>query len=86
MKSASPSFGQWSGLLLLLIMGTLWGLQFAMLKLATERGLSEIGTLMIALVLLSGVFLVVMVLRKEVMKPTAKPTSAAMPSAVAGFA
>ena len=72
MKSASPSFGQWSGLLLLLIMGTLWGLQFAMLKLATERGLSEIGTLMIALVLLSGVFLVVMVLRKEVMKPTAK--------------
>lgn len=72
MKPAPPSFGQWSGLLLLLIMGTLWGLQFAMLKLATERGLSEIGTLMIALVLLSGVFLVVMVLRKEVIRPSVK--------------
>ncbi|NNE23587.1 MAG: DMT family transporter [Rhizobiales bacterium] len=52
-------------LLLLVIMGALWGLQFAMLKLAAEGGYSEINILMLALVLLSIAFSAIMYLRKQ---------------------
>ena len=41
----------------LLVMGALWGLQFAMLKMAAEAGYQEISVLMISLLLLSLAFL-----------------------------
>lgn len=52
-------------LLLLVIMGAMWGLQFAMLKLAAEGGYGEINILMLALVLLSVVFSLIMYVRKQ---------------------
>ena len=44
---------------LLLIMGSMWGLQFAMLKLAAGEGLGEIGILTYALAALSVIFLII---------------------------
>ena len=43
-------------LVLLVIMGAVWGLQFAMLKMAALGGYSEINILMLTLILLSIVF------------------------------
>lgn len=52
-------------LALLVIMGAMWGLQFAMLKLAAEGGYGEINILMMTLILLSIVFSLIMVTRKQ---------------------
>lgn len=49
--------------LLLLLMGGLWGLQFAMLKRAAGIGLSEISVLMVALLLLSVIFAALLLVR-----------------------
>lgn len=54
---------------LLLVMGMMWGLQFAMLKLAAQGGYSEIAVVMIALVLLSVAFLGISHLRGETFRP-----------------
>ena len=51
-------------------MGMTWGLQFAMLKLAVERGRSELNVLLMALVLLSIVYAVLVVLRGRMFRPT----------------
>ncbi|MEO1139408.1 MAG: DMT family transporter [Pseudomonadota bacterium] len=48
---------------LLLVMGMMWGLQFAMLKLAARGGYSEPAVLLIALVLLSIAFTALLLLR-----------------------
>ena len=50
---------------LLILMGMIWGLQFAMLKLTSQGGYSEISVVMIALVLLSLAFLAISHLRGE---------------------
>ena len=50
---------------LLLVMGLMWGLQFAMLKLAAQGGHSDLTVLMVALILLSVIFSLIVLLRKE---------------------
>lgn len=51
-------------------MGALWGLQFAMLKLAATQGLSEINILTITLVLLSVIFTIILLLQSEMFRIT----------------
>lgn len=53
---------------LLVVMGAMWGLQFAMLKIAAESGRSELGVLMQALALLSIAFGALLVLRRQVFR------------------
>lgn len=43
-------------LLLLVIMGTIWGLQFTMLKLAVESGYNQFNVLLLALLLISIIY------------------------------
>ncbi len=50
---------------LLVIMGAMWGLQFAMLKLAASGGYSEINILILALAMLSVLFCIIMVARQQ---------------------
>jgi drug/metabolite transporter (DMT)-like permease len=50
--------------LLLLILGLIWGLQFAMLKLAVESGFAELHVLTLALVLLSVIYAGILVVRR----------------------
>ena len=50
-------------LMVLFLMGVLWGLQFTVLKLAVERGRAEMNVLMMALVLISVVYVVLVALR-----------------------
>jgi len=56
--------------LLLVLMGTIWGLQFAMLKLAAESGHSEIDVVTVALALISIFFGALLVLRRGVFRPS----------------
>ncbi len=57
-------------MILLVIMGMMWGLQFSMLKLATQSGHSDINILMLSLTLLSVIYLVILVIRKQLFKIT----------------
>ena len=57
-------------LLVLLLMGITWGLQFAVLKLAVERGRAELNVLMMALILISVVYAVLVALRGRAFRPT----------------
>ena len=50
---------------LLIIMGVMWGLQFAMLKLATQSGHSDIFILMLSLALLSVIFLLITIVKTQ---------------------
>ena len=61
---------RWLPLLALLIMGVTWGLQFAMLKLAVERGRAELNVLLMALLLVSIVYAFLVVLRGRAFRPT----------------
>ena len=72
MSLLPTSLTRWVALALLVVMGVLWGLQFAMLKLAAERGLSEVDTLMIALVLLSVIFTIILLVRQQTFRITVK--------------
>ncbi len=70
MTPPSLPLNQWIALALLVVMGVLWGLQFAMLKIAAEHGLSEINILMTTLVLLSIAFLIILSIRKSYFRIT----------------
>ena len=61
---------RWLPLIVLLLMGTLWGLQFAMLKLAVESGRSELNVLLMALVLISVVYAILVALRGRAIRVT----------------
>ena len=61
---------RWLPLIVLLLMGTLWGLQFAMLKLAVESGRSELNVLLMALVLISVVYAILVALRGRAIRFT----------------
>ena len=56
-------------LVLLLVMGLMWGLQTAMLKLAAQGGYSDLTVLMMALVLLSFAFLAISARRGMLFRP-----------------
>ncbi|MEM7293590.1 MAG: EamA family transporter, partial [Pseudomonadota bacterium] len=51
-------------------MGSLWGLQFAMLKLAVGGGYSDIDVLLLALVLIAVIYSVVLTLNRQWFVPT----------------
>ena len=51
-------------------MGMTWGLQFAMLKLAVERGRAELNVLLMALVLVSVVYLILVAVKGRVFRPS----------------
>lgn len=61
---------RWWPLIVLLLMGMTWGLQFAMLKLAVERGRSELSVLLMALVLISLVYAVLVAWKGRAFRPT----------------
>ena len=61
---------RWWPLIVLLLMGMIWGLQFAMLKLAVERGRSELNVLLMALVLLSVIYAILVGLKGRRFRPT----------------
>jgi drug/metabolite transporter (DMT)-like permease len=54
----------------LLVMGSIWGLQFAMLKLAAQGGYSELTALTVALSLIAVVFVAAMALRGAFFLPS----------------
>lgn len=56
----------------LLLMGSIWGLQFAMLKLTSEGGFSEITAITVAMFLISAFFLPLLLLRRAFFRPTFK--------------
>lgn len=60
-----------ASLSLLIAMGTMWGLQFAMLKIASQSGYSDLSVLMFALTLLSVIFTSILFLRRETFRITA---------------
>ena len=66
------ALGRLGALGLLIVMGTMWGLQFAMLKLAAESGHAEINVLTTALVLLSVIFTGILLARREIFRLTAE--------------
>ena len=51
-------------LVILLIMGMAWGLQFAMLKLAVESGYRELNVLMVSLALIAIIYGVLLAIRR----------------------
>ena len=61
---------RWLPLIVLVLMGMLWGLQFTMLKLAVERGRSELNVLLMALVLISVVYAILVALRGRALRFT----------------
>ena len=54
---------------LLVVMGTMWGLQFSMLKRAGQGGYSDLALITMALVLLSAAFMAISAARKEIIRP-----------------
>lgn len=67
LKPAAP--GRLFAAALLLVMGMMWGLQFAMLKVSAREGYSEIAVVMVALVLLSIAFTAISWARGEMLRP-----------------
>ena len=58
--------------LLLVVMGVMWGLQFAMIRLAALSGYSDLAVIAISLVLLALVFSVISVAKGEAFRPGAR--------------
>ena len=52
-------------ILLLLVMGAAWGLQFAMLKLAVQSGYSELNVLLLALSLITVIYGVLLAIKRN---------------------
>ena len=70
MKQMLPARPATTGtLLLMVVMGTMWGLQFSMLKRAGQGGYSDLTLITVALVLLSTAFLALCALRRELIRP-----------------
>ena len=65
LETESSELTRLGALALLVVMGTMWGLQFAMLKLAATGGHSELNVLMMALVLLSVAFVAIVIVRGQ---------------------
>jgi len=54
---------------LLVVMGSMWGLQFAMLKIAAGSGYSDMSLMMLAISLLAVIFLAITAVRGELYRP-----------------
>lgn len=70
MKLKHQNLGRIGAFAVLITMGAMWGLQFAMLKLASYGGYSEIDILMIALFCLSAIFTAITIYRKQMFRIT----------------
>jgi len=55
---------------LLLVMGSAWGLEFSMLKLATQAGFPGIGILLVTLAMIAPVFWAIVAIRGRWFRPT----------------
>ncbi|MEM7171637.1 MAG: DMT family transporter [Pseudomonadota bacterium] len=64
----TPIGGDSTAIFLLVVMGSLWGLQFAMLKFLSQSGYSDLSILMVALFLLSLIFSGLMVIKRQFFK------------------
>ncbi len=69
MKARHVGPATWATLGLLLVMGAAWGLEFSMLKLATQGGYPEIGILLVALVIVAVVFWAIIAVRRAWFRP-----------------
>ncbi len=67
---AAPRIGPVFATALLLVMGIMWGLQFAMLKVAAGSGYSDLALMMLAMTLLAVIFLGISATRREIFWPT----------------
>ena len=54
---AAIATGPWWRILLLFVLGTAWGLQFTLLKIAEGSSLSELGILTLCMLLLAAAYL-----------------------------
>ncbi len=70
---------------LLFILGALWGLQFVLLKIATDASLGEVNILLVAMILLAMGFLAAMVVAKAWFRPTARHVRFFLMSGLLGF-
>lgn len=75
---------QWHAFLLL-VMGAIWGLEFVLLKIATDSDFSELGILTVSLVLLALVFLACLAIKKECFVPAWRHLRYFFISAVFGY-
>lgn len=71
--------------ILLVVMGTMWGLQFAMLKRAAQGGYSDLTILMLALVLLSIAFTAMILARGQAFRLTRDRVSFLLITCVLGY-
>lgn len=60
----------WWRLFLLFLLGTFWGLQFTLLKIADGSSLSELGILTLCMLLLSAAYLAALSARRAWFRPT----------------
>ncbi len=84
-EAAPPKLRQSSASALLLIMGGCWGLQFAMLKLAAGGGYSDLAVLVLAMALLSVVFLAMLVVRRQLFRLTRERLAFLVVTSVLGY-
>ncbi len=70
---------------ILLVMGTFWGLQFAMLKLAVGERYSDLAILTLSLSLLSIIFLAALVARRELFAVTKDKVAFLLITSVRGY-
>lgn len=66
----ATAFGPWWRTLLLFLLGTFWGLQFTLLKIAEGSSLSELGILTLCMLLLSAAYLGALCARRRWFRPT----------------
>ncbi len=86
MRISPPvGLGRAGALALLITMGSLWGLQFAMLKLAAQGGHSDINILMLTLVLLSIIFSTILIVRRELFSVNGKRLVFLVVTAMLGY-
>lgn len=72
MTGAQAGAARWSTLGLLLVMGAAWGLEFSLIKLATQAGYPPVGVLLVSLALIAAAFWLLLALRRSWFAPTRK--------------
>ena len=86
LRQALPALPATTGtLLLMVIMGTMWGLQFSMLKRAGQGGYSDLTLITFALVLLSVAFLALSAARGEIIRPERRLLAFFLVTAILGY-
>ncbi len=63
------AIGRWRHSSLLFLLGATWGLQFVVLKVATDSQLSELGILSICMALLATAYIATLAIRREWFRP-----------------